>query len=147
MSIIGPNTRKASCDATPNCTKDAATNASDSEHNDRKNASPIMARMLTTGRPATPLTIVCGTKVCTAAEIVAPSSRNRPMKRKSPPMWPKKRCQRGSSSCSIAIWSSGRGLRSSSLERFPTTQPTAIATSRPSRKRPITMTQTEDRPL
>src|SRR5207247_4567637 len=33
-SIIGPDTRNASCAAGPNCTNDAATNASDSEQSE-----------------------------------------------------------------------------------------------------------------
>ncbi len=54
MSIIGPDTRNASCAGGPNDTNDAATNASDSEHSDIRNASPIIATRLNTGSRARP---------------------------------------------------------------------------------------------
>ena len=52
-SIIGPDTRNASCAAGPNDVNDAATNASDSEQSDIRNASPIIASSDSTGRFAT----------------------------------------------------------------------------------------------
>jgi hypothetical protein len=74
-SKIGPRTRKASWAAGPNCTKEAATKASDSEQSDRTTARAMSATMLNTGVLATEPSTDCGTKVWRAAATAAPMIR------------------------------------------------------------------------
>src|SRR6266498_1622388 len=89
VAITGPDTRNASWAAGPNCTNDAATNASDSEQSESTVASPIITAMSRTGVPATFDTNEAGRNVWTIAAAAAPTNRYRPMNRKSLPVWRK----------------------------------------------------------
>ena len=63
--------------------KDTATNASASEHSERKNASTIISSAPTNGEVSTPVNTLWGTIVCIAAASAAPSTMNLPISSRS----------------------------------------------------------------
>jgi hypothetical protein len=67
--------------------KETATNASASEHSERKKASAIISSAPTKGDVSAPVNTLWGTSVCIAAASAAPSTMKRPMSSRSAARW------------------------------------------------------------